>query len=188
MHPRHPDHQIKGVWFIAGTDYLRSALPQSRWQALVEAVPEPYRPILEAPLTSEWYPEDAAAHFLNAWLQVAAKGDRRRFQQMVAEGSEQGVGRFFRAIARLASPRFVIKQTPTIFKHQRRGPARVEVQDEGERMVVQYRAFPFLADPIYPLTFTAQLGALLHATTGHRPVARVLHHTDSTMDVEVPLP
>ncbi|MFW5877444.1 MAG: hypothetical protein ACOCXM_11965 [Myxococcota bacterium] len=184
---RHPEHEIKGLWFIAGQSYLSANLDPSVFQQFARALPPEFREVAEAPMASTWYPEDAAAHFLRAWLEVPAEGNRQRFRQMVGEASEQGLNRFFRAIARLASQRFLLRQTPTIFRQLRRGPATVTVEESDAGMVVHYRDFPFLDDPVYEDTFPAQLGALLHATTGDWPNTRVLDKAPNRMRVEVRL-
>jgi hypothetical protein len=198
METKHPEHRIKGLWFIAGTSYLRGALSEARFARFAEAMPAPFRDVVERPLPSEWYPEHAAACFLNAWLDVGAEGDGRRYERMVREASEQGMSRFFRAMARLSSWRFVLRRTPTIFKHLRSGPARVRVEDVEDvenvedaeardgGVLVHYERFPFLDDPIYTLTFPAQLGALVSSATGDRaPRVAVVGSSADSLTVEV---
>jgi hypothetical protein len=187
MATRYPEHETKGVWFIAGRSYLHAKLGPEGYRNLLNAMPADYREVADAPLPSMWYPEDAAAAFLRAWLEVGAGGDRTAFATMVGEASEAGVGRFFRAIGSMASARFLLRRTPTIFKQMRRGPASVSTEDRDMDVVVRYHAFPFLEDDVYATCFPVQLAALVHATTGTTVETRVLERSTSSLTVAVQL-
>jgi hypothetical protein len=187
MQPRYPEHETKGVWFIAAKTHLEEALPASRYDTLLASLPPAYREVVESPLASEWYPEDAAASLLQAWLAIGAEGDKQRFTEMIAQASEAGVGRFFRAIATIASPRFLLRRTPTIFKQMRRGPAQLTVEDRDVDVVARYVDFPFLEDEVYALCFPAQLGVLARTATGTPVRTRILEHTRSSLTVSIEL-
>jgi hypothetical protein len=188
MPPRHPEHQVKGVWFVSGQTYLRRELPSDAYDQFLASLPPGHQAIVEAPLPSEWYPEAVAADFQRAWFDVAAGGDERTFERMIAAASGEGVNRFFRALARVATARFLIKQAPTIWKHLRRGPATVAVEDAGERMIVRYRGFPFFEDPLYATVFPVQVATLVTVATGKAAPTRILDRTSTSLDTEVELP
>jgi hypothetical protein len=188
MPQRHPEHQVKGVWFVSGQAYLRRELPSDQYAQLLAALPQGHRGIVDAPLPSEWYPEAIAADFQRAWFDVAAGGDERTFERMIAAASGEGVNRFFRALARVATARFLIKQAPTIWKHLRKGPASVAVEDHGGRMVVRYRGFPFFEDPLYATVFPVQVAALVTVATGKTAPTRIIDHTSTSLDTEIDLP
>ncbi|MFW6067208.1 MAG: hypothetical protein ACOC97_02640 [Myxococcota bacterium] len=187
MSPKHPEHQVKGVWFVSGEAYLRATLPSGEYDRLLASLPAQARSALESPMPSEWYPESAAADLQRAWFEVAAGGSEAEFARMIAAASEHGLNRFFRALARVATGRFLIKQAPGIWKHLRRGPATVRVEDQGGSMVVRYARFPFFEDRLYATVFQVQLATLVRVATGTTPSTRILDMTATSLDTEIDL-
>lgn len=172
---------------MSGQAFLRETLPVERYEQMLAALVPDDRQTVTSPMPSAWYPESTAADFQRAWFDVGAGGDEPAFEHMIATASEQGVNRFFRALARVATPRFLIKQAPTIWKHLRRGPATVAVEERGSRMVVRYGRFPFFEDPLYRRVFPLQVATLVKVATGTAPPTRVLDFTKTSLDTEIDL-
>jgi hypothetical protein len=96
-----------------------------------------------------------------------------------------GISRFFRALLRVATPAFVLRQVPTMWRQIRRGDARVSVTIDGDRARIQYAQFPYFSDENYRLLTEGSLRAVVRTCTGHAPKVTLLRSTSDSLNVEV---
>jgi hypothetical protein len=184
MHSAYPEYQLKGTWFVTCQRYLEERHGVPALADVVERMRPEFQQALREPLASEWYPEEASLDMLNGMLEHLCGGSRARYAEMMQESTAFGIGRFFRAIVRLSSVGFVLKQAPTFWRQLRRGPGQMVVEPEGHVYLVRYLRFPFLRHDAYRHCFPAQLAALAGAT-GAQADVRVLNEDDESIAIEV---
>jgi hypothetical protein len=141
--------EVKGIWFVTLQHFLTDALGAEGFARVVRAVPEPHRDALEAPLTSSWYPEEALQAALHAVHDAAAHGDRIRYTALVEGATQHAISRFFRALLRATTARFLLKQIPTMWRRIRLDATRFRVDVDAEGVTVRYDGFPYFDDPLY---------------------------------------
>lgn len=178
-------HEVKGVWFITARAEVESTFGRDALEVLVESVPAPHRKVIAEPLTSEWYPEEALQACLRSLRMDLMRGESARFGRFLEGCTERGVGTFFSALLRISTPRFVLSQVPTMWRHIRRGPGHVEVEHGERETTLRYRAFPFFDDPIYEELTVASVGAVVRVCTRTDPDITVARVTDHSLDLRV---
>ncbi len=154
---------------------------------MLDRMPSEHRGALEGSLTSQWYSEEALASALRAIDLELTRGDTAAFVDIIDACTEIGVSRFFRVLLRISTPRFVLRQVPTMWRQIRRGDATVEIVDVGDDVEVRYGAFPFFAEPLYELLTLGSLRALLRTCTGTNPRLEIAHRSSDALTVRVVL-
>ncbi len=178
-------HEVKGVWFITARAEVESTFGKDALEVLVESVPSKHRKIIAEPLTSEWYPEEALQACLRSLRLDLMRGESTRFAQFLERCTGRGVGTFFSALLRMSTPRFVLGQVPTMWRHIRRGPGFVEVEHGEHQSVLRYQSFPYFDDPIYEELTVASVGAVLRVCTKSEPDLTVDRVTHDALDLRV---
>lgn len=180
------DSEVKGVWFVSARAYLVQRFGDEGVRRVAEGMPTArYRGALVDPLPSSWYPEDALSEALDSMLVGAASGDELRFLGMMRDCTDIGINRFFKAVARLTSPAFMLRRVPTMWSHIRRGAGQVEVHVREPAVVIEYSQFPYFARRTYQLMTEGSLSALMRVCTGHLPEIRVTDVGTSHLTVEI---
>ncbi len=152
--------EVKGVWFVSARGYVLAEFGSEMLEAIIAQLLPEHREVMADPLPSSWYPEEALQDLLAVLHGTVAKGDDRRYVKLVTGASVHAANRFFRAILGLASTGFVMRKTPVFWNRLRRGAGRVEVESSPGRSLLQYRDFPYFADPNYRLMAEGSLRGL----------------------------
>jgi hypothetical protein len=181
-------HEVKGAWFVTTHAYVTESHGRPRLDAVAERLPPDVRPTLIDPIASQWYPEEHLQALLHALMDELARGDHDRFLQEIRGASEQGIHRFFRALVRLSSPSFILRQAPTTWKVLRRGPGTMASHPVPDGTVIHYRAFPFYDDEHYRLMTLGTVGALVELSTGSPVPVTITRHTHDELDMHVQHP
>lgn len=173
--------EIKGAWFVAARAWLDE-------RGLLESAAASLRPevravLLEA-IPASWYPETTLQEAMSGVRPVIARTPEQ-FVDAMDGCTVIGTSRFFRAMLRLASPAFVLRQVPTMWRHIRRGEGRVEVSVDNGRARITYSDFPFFADENYRLLTEGSLRAVVRTCTGRDPRVSVQRITNDSLTVEV---
>lgn len=176
--------EVKGAWFIAARAWLTERENPFALERIVHAMPQEHRDALRDPIPSSWYPEEALQTALRA-LRDVLDLDAARFVDVMDACTVIGTSRFFRALLRVATPSFVLRQVPVMWGRIRRGAGRVEVDDTGTEALLRYREFPYFADEHYRLLTVGSLRAVVRTCTGRDPDVTVVRWTPDALDVRV---
>ncbi|MGZ3420851.1 MAG: hypothetical protein ACXWUG_11715 [Polyangiales bacterium] len=173
--------EVKGAWFVAARAWLdeRGALG-----AIARELDEDARRALLEPLPGHWYPESSLQNSLAAMRTYVAPS-REEYVDALDACTVIGISRFFRALLRVASPGFVVRQVPTMWKQIRRGAGHVAVDSANGRARVSYTAFPYFADENYRLLTEGSLRAVVRTCTGKNPRVLISRATDDALDVDI---
>lgn len=177
--------EVKGLWFVALQQYLRDEHGEAELERVVDCSPQQYRAALRAPLTSSWYPEEALQSALSAVYTCTARANDERFMRVIEGVTEHGISRFFRVLLRLATPAFVLKQVPAMWRHGRRGMGKVEVSVGASAVTVSYADFRYFEDRLYHLLTEAMLRALVRVGSKRAALVRVEAHGTDWLRVKV---
>lgn len=177
--------EVKGIWFASIGGFVLGSMGSDAFDELVEGLDPSHRPLLRAPLPSQWYPEALLQDTLRTSQRVLCGGDDGRFLVFVEGATAHGVGRFFRLFLGLASPRFILRTMPSMWGRVRRGGGRAEVEMGPQRCVVSYRDFPYFGDPCYRVMSEGSLRGLCSVTGGDRLETQILGYGRDWIDVEV---
>jgi hypothetical protein len=177
--------EVKGIWFVALRSYLRERAAAESYGQVLAAIEPAHRAALADPIASAWYPEEALqAAFAAVRAQVAP--EPRQFLDLLDSSTEIATSRFFRALLKLASASFVIRQIPSIWTHVRRGAGSVVVdQRGGGTTVLQFRDFPYYYDENYRLLTVAAIRTIIRTSTGKVPRATIIRATDDSLDLRL---
>lgn len=163
--------EVKGIWFVSLRTWAERELGAAAIARLCAAMPE-HGGLVDTALASEWYPEDALLELLRA-LRKEAGHDERRFVEMARRCSHEAVGRFFRVILGLTSPRFLLKQVPTLWRRIRRGDqVAIEVDTDDVGGTIHYRGFPYFRHEEYLWLTEGSLRALVELSGGSKVTVR----------------
>lgn len=177
---------MRGVWFVSAREEVVALFGEGAFEVLVASLPARHQHTLLEADPSKWYPEGA--------LQACLRGLRLRvageptigFGEVLERCTERGLGRFFSAVIRRTSPRFVLDRVPMMWKRIRRGPGYVTVEHDGpDATLLAYRDFPYFADPIYEELTVCSLRALVRTSIGRDPDVTVVRSSDDALDVRV---
>lgn len=173
--------EVKGAWFVAARAWLeeRSAL-----DAVAQLLTRDVRTALLEPIPASWYPEELLQDALRG-VRDAVVPDAAQFVDAMDGCTVIGTSRFFRAMLRVASPGFVLRQVPTMWRHIRRGDATVAVNLHDDKAQLTYSGFPYFSDENYRLLTEGSLRALVRTCTGRNPRVTLLRSTADSLNVEV---
>lgn len=173
--------EVKGAWFVAARAWLddRGAL-----EATAQVLPRDVRTALLEPIPASWYPEELLQEALRG-LRENVVPDAAGFVDAMDGCTVIGTSRFFRAMLRVASPGFVLRQVPTMWRHIRRGDANVAVKLHDDKAQIAYSGFPYFSDENYRLLTEGSLRALVRTCTGRDPKVALLRSTADSLNVEV---
>jgi hypothetical protein len=177
--------EVKGLWFVALQQYLRDAHGDAELERVAEAMPARYRAVLRAPLTSSWYPEEALQSALSAAYASTARANDQDFMALIEGVTEHGISRFFRVLLRMATPEFVLKQVPAMWRHGRRGLGTVTVSVLPKVVTVSYAEFPYFDDRRYRLLTEAMLRTLVRVGSKRPAHVRIDDHGVDWLRVKV---
>lgn len=172
---------MKGAWFVAARAWLES---RGSLEATARALTPDVRKVLLEPIPAVWYPEPVLQASLAALRDVVAP-ERAQFVEAMDACTAIGISRFFRALLRVASPGFVLRQVPTMWRHVRRGDGHVAVEAGDGRGTIRYSQFPFFADDNYRLLTEGSLRAVVRTCTGRDPRVTLVRATNDSLDVEI---
>ncbi len=158
---------------------------QGAFERLIEGLRPAHRAWMREPLASEWYPEAFLQDVVQAVYRLLCDGDDRCFLGFVEGATIHGVGRFFRLFLGLASPRFIMRTMPSMWKRMRRGVGCAEVALGPDCAVVGYRDFPYFDDPSYRIMSEGTLRGLCAASGCKTFETRILGHGADWIDIEV---
>ncbi len=153
--------EVKGIWFLSLKGHLDRTEGPGAWPALCERFLEEFQPLVRDPLPSAWYPEEMLQDQLGLMHGVLSGGDDERYVDLVEQVAVGGIGRFFRVLLGLGSPRFAMRQVPTLWARLRRGAGRCTVDAGPETAVVLIEDFPYLSDRNYQLLQIGTLRSIL---------------------------
>jgi len=173
--------EIKGAWFVAARAWLeeRGAL-----ETAATALNGDVRHALLEPIPAAWYPEEVLQEAMRG-VRTAVVPSSDAFVDAMDGCTVIGTSRFFRALLRVASPAFVLRQVPTMWRQIRRGDAKVAVMIDGDRARIQYSEFPYFSDENYRLLTEGSLRAVVRTCTGRDPKVTVLRSTADSLNVEL---
>jgi hypothetical protein len=177
--------EVKGVWFLTAKRSTIGRKGSQVWDAVVASLPEEYRGAMADPLASEWYPEELFGLMLERLETFVAEGDPARLATFLEEGTIEGISRFFRSVLGLATPAFVLRRLPALWKLVRRGAGTVSVEADATGATVRYSGNPFWGDARYRTLTTCTLRALLRMCTGHEASVREGSFTRDTFVVHI---
>jgi hypothetical protein len=172
---------VKGAWFVAARAWLDESNALQRVAARLD---EPVRGALLEPIPGQWYPERDLQLALAAMRShVGPSPDK--FVDAMDACTVIGTSRFFRALLRMASPGFVLRQVPTMWRQIRRGAGQVDVVASERSARIAYSQFPWFSDENYRLLTEGSLRAVVRTCTGRNPVVQIVRASDDALDVDV---
>lgn len=176
---------MKGIWLVTARGWVLREHDNPTLERIASHMDRDLRPAILEPLPSEWYPEEVLAQSLRAMREVVADGSNEKFRGVMESCTELGVSTFFRVLLRVSTPRFVLRQVPTMWKQIRRGRGRVVVENRATSTVVAYSDFPWFGDINYRLLTLGSLTAVLRVCTRETPRIRIEDHGGDWLDVVV---
>ncbi len=167
--------EVKGIWFVSIRGYIEKTFGTDAWLGFREQFLDEYRAVIDDVLPSEWYPEEMLQDALGLIHSRLARGDDAETVRLIEEMSLVGIGRFFRIMLGLGSPRFAVKQVPTLWKRLRRGPSSGNpVVEAGPRQArLEVTNFPYLADRNYRLLHIGTMQAVLRVVRANPLVVEI---------------
>ena len=188
-HPIQLHHEVKGLFFVVARKHLMDRYGVESIRAMAEVMSPKHREAMLQPMHSEWYAEEALQEALGAFHEVVARGRDEEVLTSLAACTVDGVNRFFQVLLGMASPSFLLRKCPVLWRFARRGPSTVTVEADEERAVVSYRDFPYFDDRNYRLMMEGTLRGVagLGQPRGGLHVKSV-HWDKGSLDVEVLYP
>jgi hypothetical protein len=179
------DSEVKGIWLVTARGWVLREHDGAMLERIASHMDRDLRPAILEPLPSEWYPEEVLAQALRAMREVVAQGSNEKFRAVMESCTELGVSTFFRVLLRVSTPRFVLRQVPTMWRQIRRGRGRVVVENRPTSTVVAYSDFPHFGNVDYRLLTLGSLTAVLRVCTRETPHIRIEDHGGDWLDVVV---
>jgi hypothetical protein len=177
--------EVKGLWFVVARRYLVDHHGVEAVLQMADAIEPAYRDSLLEPMRSDWYPEACLQQYLRAYFEIVARRDEKRMLAALEDCTLQGVNRFFEVLLRLTTPRFVMSQTPVLWRYVRRGQGMLHVEADDERAICRYVDFPYFEDVNYRLLALGTLRPLASLCGGTNPRAEVIDYGRDFLDIEV---
>jgi hypothetical protein len=175
-------HQIRASWVLTARRLIEEERPCAL-AAVTRYLPEEHSHVLDDALPGDWYPEEVLSGLLLGLYEVIAEGDTRAFEALLERAVALGIHRFFSAVLKLSSARFVLARVPTLWDLSRRGPAHVKVERHAEGTLVCYREFPYFGLERYRLLTRASIRVLLRQTGIDTPHVAIVKSSDTMCDV-----
>lgn len=185
MDRRGDGHEVKGSAFVTVARWLQRDADRDDLARYLAALGDATRDRVRDATATQWFPESVHAEVLHVVFEVLAAGELPRFEQIIAECTTLGVQRFAKLVLSMSSPAFVLRRCPTLWTVLRRGPASVDVDQDGPRTVLHYRGFPYFDDRLYRHYIRALLGALVRPSLGRDPTVELVGHGADWLDVAV---
>jgi hypothetical protein len=181
--------EVKGLWFVTARRYALHHYGDAGLAKVVAKMKPRHREVLEAPLASAWYEEEAMQASFAAAREVFAPSDDEMLE--LFEGcTRYGITYFWRIALRITSTEFAVRALPTTWRHIRRGPGQMAVQvdghrSDGHRAAVNYTRFPYFDDVNYRLLVLGTLRPLLQISTGKPARVTIAGHGKSWLTAEI---
>jgi hypothetical protein len=177
--------EVKGMWFSTARRYIVERAGEEALLVMSYRVDRAYRDIIMEPLASEWYPERALQQAMIAMHAVVCGGKDALFIDAMEDCTRLGINHFFRALMRLGSPAYILRKTPAMWNHIRRGAGQVKVEADDEEAIVTYSDFPYFRDPNYRLLTIGAVRALVRLCGREHPAIDIVHYDWDAMTVRV---
>jgi hypothetical protein len=168
--------EVKGMWFSTARRYILERAGEEALQVMSYRVDRAYRDVILEPLPSEWYPERALQQAMSAMHAVVAGGKDAVFVEAMEACTTLGIHHFFRALMRLGSPAYILRKTPAMWNHIRRGAGQVAVEADDRLAVIRYTEFPYFRDPNYRLLTIGAVRALIRICGHSQPIVEVAEY------------
>jgi hypothetical protein len=179
------DSEVKGVWLVTARSWVLREHDAVTLERIASYMDRDFRSAILEPLPSQWYPEQVLVQALRALREVVAHGSNDEFRSVMESCTELGVSTFFRVLLRVSTPRFVLRQVPTMWRQIRRGRGHVVVENRPTSTVVAYSDFPWFGNVDYRLLTLGSLTAVLRVCTREPPRIRIADHGGDWLDVVV---
>ena len=179
--------EVKGVWFVSLRDWLEAKFGRDVTQKIAARLSSANREAMTDPLPSAWYPEEALSAALRATDAELTHGDREAFLDLIDACTQVGLSRFFKVLLRVATPRFVLQQVPTMWRQIRRGTGCVSAVPVAGGIELRYTEFPYFSEPLYELLTLGSVRALMRTCTGSTPELRIVHRSRDALTLRVVL-
>lgn len=176
-----PASEVKGAWFVAARAWLEE---RGGLHLVARELEDDAKRALLEPIPGHWYPEASLQSALGA-MRANVAPSREELVDAIDACTVIGISRFFRALLRVASPGFVVRQIPTMWRQIRRGAGRVEVDATSGRAKVSYTQFPYFADENYRWLTEGSLRAVVRTCTGRNPRVLIVRATSDALDVDL---
>jgi hypothetical protein len=180
-----PVSEVKGLWFVVGRRYVLVNQGPDALEQCIALLGEKHGAVLDAPMASAWYPEEALQQTLGVLDLVVARSDSAEFVRVVEGCSLLAIHAFFRALMRLVPPATMLRKIPTMWTLLRRGAGRVVVETGHEEAVVRYSEFPYFDDVHYRLLTLGAIRSLLALSQAENAHVEISAHSIDTLTVEV---
>lgn len=179
--------EVKGVWFVSLREWLEANVTREVTQKIIARLSPANREAMTDALPSAWYAEEALAEALRAIDAEVTRGDREAFVDLIDACTQVGLSRFFKVLLRMATPRFVLQQVPTMWRQIRRGEGRVSAVPVADGVELRYAEFPYFSEPLYELLTLGSVRALMRTCTGSTPELRIVHRSRDARTLRVVL-
>jgi len=179
--------EVKGVWFVSLREWLEANVAREVTQKINARLSPANREAMTDTLPSAWYAEEALAEALRATDAEVTHGDREALLDLIDACTQVGLSRFFKVLLRLATPRFVLLQVPTMWRQIRRGTGRVSAVPVADGIELRYTAFPYFSEPLYELLTIGSVRALMRTCTESTPELRIVHRSRDALTLRVML-
>lgn len=185
-----PSSSASGSWALPWLDARNGAaspeplLPAGVLTRVLARMQPAHRAALEEPIASTWYPEEALQDTLGALREGLSLG-ADAFMDAMDACTVIGTTRFFRALLRMATPLFVLRQVPSMWRVVRRGAGLVEVESAVDEARLLYRDFPYFADENYRLLTLASLRAVVRTCTERDPSVTLERWSSTSLEARV---
>jgi hypothetical protein len=179
-----PVSEVKGLWFVVGRRYVLLNQGADALEQCIALLGEKHGAVLDAPMASAWYPEEALQQTLGVLDLVVARSDPAEFVRVVEGCSLMAINAFFRTLMRLVPPATMLRKIPTIWSLIRRGAGRVVVETGHEQAVVRYSEFPYFDDVHYRLLTLGAVRSLLTLCRAENARVDVTAHSIDTLTVQ----
>jgi hypothetical protein len=177
--------EVKGVWFVAMSGYVREVYGREMLEMMLEQSPVEFRDAYRAPIASAWYPEATLQEALSLLHEVVAGDSDPQFERIVEGCVKHGIHRMFQLLLGASSPGFVLRMVPTLWRQIRRGAGQVDVEQHERHTLVRYSEFPFFRDRLYRLMTLASLRVITRGRSRGAPRIEVLDHDGSTLSLRI---
>jgi hypothetical protein len=178
-----PVSEVKGLWFVVGRRYVLENHGARVLEQCIALLGEKYGAVLESPMASVWYPEEALQQTLGVLDLVIAGGDPAEFVRVIEGCSLLAVNSFFRTLLRLVPPATMLRKIPTMWTLIRRGAGRVRVEAGPDEAIAGYSEFPYFDDAHYRLLTVGAIQSLLTLCKAENPRVDVTSHTRDALTV-----
>ena len=179
-----PEPEVKTLTFVT----MRAVLPR-RFDAeecarLYRGLSPETAALLRDAEPMGWAPERHMAELMAKIYRDLLASDDAAYLDFARDVASAGISRFMGVFLSLASPRFVLRNIPVVWRRLRRNAGQVTAESDGSIVRLHYRGFPFFSDRVYRLLSLANCQALAFAACHRIVPGRVASWTADTLVLE----